>query len=348
MNDDFVGFINSFDSLWQESLKNLKHDFYHLSEYNLLEAERLGGRAEAFIYRKGKKIFFICYCAKDFDVTSVYGYPSPLLSEEALKDLKFIEEAIDTMLVLFNKNGICAAFFRFHPLLKTDYNIWRKKGNLVSHGNTVFINLEQSQKELWKITKKRHRSEINKLKRNKLITLSNNFLHLDQFIDIYYKTMKKVGASKEYYFKKDFFYKLKKILDDKLYLYSVICDNEMICASLFSKVGEISQYYLSATNLKYSFMAPNKYLLHEVTKKLKETGSKQLNLGGGLGGENDALYQFKSGFSSDVSQFYTWRKIINEEKYSFMCEKVIKENMLEDKNYKDTSSFFPFYSKPIN
>lgn len=66
-----------------------------------------------------------------------------------------------------------------------------------------------------------------------------------------------------------------------------------------------------------------------------------LHLGGGVGGQQDALYKFKKGFSADDYSFYTVRLITNNNIYRKLCSDL----NFTDVEIDDISNFFPLYRK---
>jgi Acetyltransferase (GNAT) domain len=87
--------ISPSDPAWQECLKTIPHDFYHLPGYLELEANRINGVAEAAIVRAGEDVFFLPYIIRNcdaligdmqafngdrvYDIVSPYGYPGMLV-----------------------------------------------------------------------------------------------------------------------------------------------------------------------------------------------------------------------------------------------------------------------------
>ena len=61
------------------------------------------------------------------------------------------------------------------------------------------------------------------------------------------------------------------------------------------------------------------------------------NLGGGLGGDEDTLFQFKANFSKSFKPFKLWKYIVNENVYNDL----VKLNPINDS--KQSSHFFPSY-----
>lgn len=78
----------------------------------------------------------------------------------------------------------------------------------------------------------------------------------------------------------------------------------------------------------------------------KSRGNRYLHLGGGVGGSNDRLLQFKRGFSELLFPFSTLRLITDEGKYR---ELTTRRAHAADVSAEDVSSgqFFPAYRAPL-
>jgi lipid II:glycine glycyltransferase (peptidoglycan interpeptide bridge formation enzyme) len=82
----------------------------------------------------------------------------------------------------------------------------------------------------------------------------------------------------------------------------------------------IVEYHLSGTAGNYRQLAPTKFMLEVAIQWAKARGNRVLHLGGGVGSRNDALFQFKAGFSGLRSWFETWRVICDDARYGKLTE----------------------------
>ena len=82
-------------------------------------------------------------------------------------------------------------------------------------------------------------------------------------------------------------------------------------------------------------LSPMKLIIDEARLFGMSIKLKYLHLGGGVGGVNDSLFYFKSGFSKNYHQFKVWREIINEDVYIHLTKDRFKES--------SKSSYFPLY-----
>ncbi|WP_414585241.1 FemAB family protein [Scytonema sp. PCC 10023] len=354
--------IEIFDlasDLWQQTLEKLHHDVYHLPEYILLESKRTNTIPEAILITDGDKIFFVPYLLRHcddlfnshlvisefFDVVSPYGYPGILLSEVATHSPEFIELAIEQLkTVLFTKN-VCSAFFRLHPILNENLNEVLSPEICQVNGETVSVNLEMSEAEIWRQTRNDHRNKINWCKRTGMTAKMVPFIeYLDDFIEIYEETMNRVAAKTSYYFDYDYYFNLSK-LGNKIHLCIVEWQEEIICAGLFTECCGIVQFHLSGTKNKFLKQAPSKLMLDYVRFWAKERGNKVFHLGGGVGSSRDSLYEFKAGFSKQSHKFLTIRIITDKEKYRSLVE-FKAESLKIDVDKILQTEFFPAYRSP--
>ncbi|BAZ68523.1 MAG: GNAT family N-acetyltransferase [Pelatocladus maniniholoensis HA4357-MV3] len=348
--------IDLSNPLWLETLEKLRYDFYHLPQFVYLESQRTNTTPQALLISEGEKIFFLPYLIRRcddlldgelipelFDVVSPYGYPGILLSEAAANSPDFLELAIKSLIFVLRNQNICSAFFRLHPILNQGLEKIYSPEICKITGETVAINLKLSHEEIWTQTHSSHRKVINRHKRNgikvKMVLFDE---YLEDFLEIYYESMERVGATKLYYFSHEFFWKLSKKLINNLHLSIVELDNEIISACLFTECCGIVQSYLSGTKNQFLKLSPDKLMFDYVRFWAKERGNEFMHLGGGYGGAKDGIYDFKSGFSKLRYKFLTLRLITDEEKYNYLVN--LRAKFLNKQaEALFNSSFFPAY-----
>ncbi len=252
-----------------------------------------------------------------FDASSPYGY-SGVLGNPNL--LPVILENLERL-------GCVSLFLRFHPL----YN--PSLGQNI--GKTVMIDLSKSLDELERETRKDHRQGIMRLEREGFNAwIDDNWAQFDRFFEIYTDTMKRLGAGNGYFFPREYFIDLRRVMGGKLHLCIVQKKSEVAAAGLFSQASGIVQFHLSGTDANHLKNAPSKMMLHFMRFWAKEQGNRWFHLGGGVGGREDSLFKFKSGFSSVFYDFQVGRYILKPEKYK---ELVFKRGITQPTN------FFPEY-----
>jgi len=352
--------VEAGDPLWQEMLRFLpQHDFHHLAGYVALEAGRRGGQACAFVYRDGEAAFLVPFVQsavpltlqprriQQADALSPYGYAGPLVNAPGGEEQRsaFVATALARMVELLRERGVCTLFIRFHPLLVPPLGPFQALGTLVLHGETVWVDLRRTPESLWADTRSRFRTYIRQLERDGYkIEMDPTAVCLQQFVTLYHSTMRRVGASPEYFFSAQYFQRMQEALREKFHLAHVRSPAGTIVSSvLFTVCSGIVQYHLSGNNVENEGSNALKLLLHGIQVWAQQQGLDKFHLGGGLGAVQDALFQFKSGFSSLRAPFYSWRMIVDEKVCGILCRQWEKLNREEADS---PEGFFPPYRKP--
>lgn len=348
--------INVSHPHWTEALQHLRHDFYHLPAYAAIEARRIQAIPEAVLIQEGEKILFLPYllrrcndlfpdnlsASETFDLISPYGYPGFLLNPIGLEDITFIQRAINHLVEQFKARAICAAFLRLHPILNQELPQLDPQPR-VMQSETVAVDLNLTEAEIWHQTRPEHRNKINKLKRAgfsaSLVSWQD---YQDDFIEIYTETMDRVGASAAYYFNRDYFYQLGKALQEKLHLCIVQLDQQPACAGLFTECCGIVQYHLGGTRHSFLKQSPSTLMFDHIRYWAKARENQVFHLGGGVGGANDSLHHFKAGFSQQRHQFYSLCLILDPEKYRDLVTLQSKRLEIQPEQLLQTK-FFPAY-----
>jgi len=355
----FDDVISPQDPRWEETLRRFpKYDFYHLPAYVALEADRRGGVARAYVCQDKHGTFMVPFVESPVplvlqpngnppkDVLAPYGYAGPLAHfEGSERDYRqFLNLALARLTEHLRLRDICAILLRFHPLLPLPMEPFQAQGRLVLHGETVWSDLRQSPEQLWSDTRSRYRSYIRALERDGYtVELDPTGREMDAFIALYHDTMRRVGASPEYFFSHGYFVALQDLLGGRFLLAHVRSrTGHIVSSGLFTVSHGMMQYHLSGNNIGEEGANALKLLLHAMRSWGQANGLEKLHLGGGVGAQNDTLFQFKSGFSSARAPFYTWRYIVDEGKYAELC------NRWQQLNHRSTESlggYFPAYRK---
>ena len=89
----------------------------------------------------------------------------------------------------------------------------------------------------------------------------------------------------------------------------------MAAAGLFVETRGIVQYHLSGTDDAFRDVQPTKLMLHFVRAWARDRGNHVFHLGGGVGGDDDSLLWFKTGFAPAGHSFATLRIVLDEAEY---------------------------------
>ena len=338
---------------WREILNLIKHDIYQLPEYVALEGTRINSIPKAFLAIDNDKIFFVTFLIRScqniidrktevLDVISPYGYPGILLSDAAKSSPQFVHNAFNKLKQTLQSLGVCSAFLRLHPILSNNFPELFPPNSLTDNGETVSMNLSLDTGKIWAQTRRGHQSTINKCKRLGLTARTVSFAdYMDEFLSIYIETMNRLHAQDSYYFDREYFTDLLK-LGDRIHLGIVESESQIICAGLMFECCGIVQGHLGGTKTEFLKQSPFSLHLHHARLWAKERGNKFFHIGGGVGGQKDKLFTFKSGFSKQRHKFFTMRLIIDEAKYDYLVSHKAQAKNISVSQLQE-SNFFPAY-----
>ena len=302
------------------------HDFYHSAAYHALAEQAGEGEAVLVAWRGASSSIALPVLLRPiaavpgleqagrglFDATSVYGYAGPVASQiplpcaEAALFAKELE-------VWLHRNRVVSLFSRLHPLLGNEQLIVGL-GEAPLIGQTVSIDLSRSDEEQTGGYRSNHRRDIKKLRKGGFsCRVGSDAPAIRAFSQIYRQTMARVDAAPGYIFDEVYFRQLLAIPGLALML---CCFEDQVCAgAILSTCGTIAQYHLGGTADVWLDRAPMKLIFDEARKWALKMECTRLHLGGGLGAREDALFNFKAGFSADRHPFRVWRWIVDQSAY---------------------------------
>lgn len=333
--------IGPGDARWTEFLDTAPHDFYHLPGYATISAGYEGGTPAGVIVDGGSARMLLPLIVRPIrdsglDATSPYGYPGPILLGAA--DTGFLDAAFGAVGRALGEQGIVSLFVRFHPLLN---DVLPAGPGLVRHGDTVVIDLRLDEQEQWRQTRRDHRSQIRQaIKSGDRAAFDDSVSAFEGFKVLYRETMTRLHAESFYFFDDQYLDSLRALLGDRMRVVTVQVEGELAAACLVTEVNRIVQYHLLGTSERHARRRPSKLIVHFVTGWARERGDRWFHLGGGRGGPNDTLLQFKEGFSHVHRSYHTYRMIIDADAYARLCDQAgqVPDLSLE-------TEFFPLYRK---
>ena len=189
--------------------------------------------------------------------------------------------------------------------------------------------------EMWMDFRQKVRKNVKKANSYNLgIIIESNTDHLDDFLRIYYATMIRTEAAKEYYFSRSFFETLTGMKDNAVYFYTVH-EGRIISAELVMYGPETCYSFLGGTDHEYFHMRPNDYLKYEIIKWAKEKGLKNFVLGGGYG-KDDGIFEYKQALAPNgVVDFHIGRRVFDQASYDYLVNLRV-DSMLNE-------GYFPIY-----
>ncbi|MFS2185136.1 GNAT family N-acetyltransferase [Mucilaginibacter sp. Mucisp84] len=329
---------------WDEYInRSYAHEGFHTWYYHSLNNE---GEPLLFVYEENTVFIALPVIKRKiegseyFDMTCVYGYSGPL-SNIPLENLPV---AITTQFkVAFTgfmkeESAICI-FSRLHPFLN-QHHILENIGGIKDNGTTLYVDLSLSEEEQRNGYDKRLGRQIRSLRKmGFVIKEADTIQEIEHFAEIYYKNMDRLHASSNYYFDVQHFINLlnEEYMKNKLIL---IYDGlNLMCGALILLSDTIVRNHLSATSPDYLNISPSKLLTDEISMIGRRLGKKIFHLGGGVGGKEDSLFNFKKLFSNSQVKDRIWCYINDEPAYN---ELVLKSGVDPNPEIK----FFPLYRHP--
>ncbi len=316
---------------WHEVLQHFpRGDVYFLPEYHRAYELNGDGQVRAFIANSGDNYlfhpFFIRairrvgnrYLDKEwFDIETVYGYSGPLATR---LDSMFLHEAWSEFCGWCHEQRVVAEFIRFDPLLE-NFRYMDDSCETCFDRETVVIDLDRSEEELWASYPSRNRNMVRKAQAKGMICEQVSLVEgLSKFRRLYNATMLRNQAD-EYYFLSDaYFAYLQERGHEFVKLFTVRDQEHVVAASLFLTYGPFIHYHLSGNEAEYIKFGPNNLLIHSVASWALQRGFSKFHLGGGrTSSPDDGLLRFKSSFSKGRLRFHIGKRVHNQEMYEKLC-----------------------------
>jgi hypothetical protein len=325
---------------WEDALRALPHDVYHLPGYTQTDAELAGGTPVAYVYEEGDRRLLCPLVLRPvpggayLDASSPYGYSGPV-TNAAADDDGFWSRALEDFRRTLGDAGVVAVFCRLHPLSTVPVGALTAGGDVVEHGETVSVDLTRPLADLWTETRKTHRNEINRARRAGLGVTWDDWAHLDAWVEIYHENMRLLGAREEYYFSHATLRALRDRLGPAVHLALAWQDDTLVAGQLVFEAAGVVQTHLAAMRTDSRPSHPDKLLYDEVRRWAHDRGDRVHHLGGGYGGGTDSLFRYKAGFGAGRHPFRTWRVVVDEEAYDALCGGAEQ----------DAGGFFPAYRR---
>ena len=264
-----------------------------------------------------------------YDLISPYGYGG-FWGE--ISDFDELNKAYNEFCV--SRRYVCE-FVRFEL-----FGEYRKHydGEIETRTYNVVRSLSMSIDDMWMDFKPKVRKNVKKASSCGLeIIIENTDEHLRDFLDIYYSTMDRSNAEKEYYFSRSFFEILSGMKNNIMYFHAVY-QGKIVSTEMVIFGAENGYSFLGGTDKNHFDLRPNDFLKFEVIKWAKERGLRNFVLGGGYG-SNDGIFQYKACFAPNgIVNFYIGRKIFDDENY----RKLVTIRAEENPDCRN-SQYFPKY-----
>lgn len=327
-------------------------DIYFTPEYCRISEWNGEGRARLFVYEQDGDVILYPFLLRRvnelpgfasyglsgdwYDITTPYGYGGPLarIAKARNREQRFADFAA-RFADYCAETRIISEFVRFHPLLRNDRDYRAVRPELSRR--TIHVDLRPALPEIERKYNRDNRNRIRKALREGLTVRHTPLEKLDSLLELYYRTMDKLGAEPYYYFPPNYFRHTVTLLKGHVELIEVLHDARVIASCLFLHCGKFAHYHLMGSERDALPLAPVNLLLHHAVQWAKGAGLEALHLGGGYA-DSDSLYRFKKSFNElESNEFHIGRKIHRPDVYQTIRRQLSEEGL---------DSYFPVYRHP--
>lgn len=274
-----------------------------------------------------------------YDIVTPYGYGGPYC--ENVTDIKLLMAAYKEAFTKHcQEHNIICEFHRFHLFDNVDFRENYFGETIELSANVVVNTTGDYENDIWNRYDRKVRKNVRKAENNGLeIIIENNTNHINDFLNIYDLTMDRNNADSYYYFGKEYFLNIERLLPGNFMYFHVQKDGKVISTELVLCSEKYAYSFLGGTIADYYEYRPNDYLKNEILKWCNRTGREKFILGGGYH-KDDGIYKYKRCFTPDQDvYFYIGHYIFNQSVYN----KAIEARVKTDSNFDCNTKYFPAY-----
>jgi lipid II:glycine glycyltransferase (peptidoglycan interpeptide bridge formation enzyme) len=273
-----------------------------------------------------------------YDVATPYGYGGIVLKGPWNEGL--LDQFYDEMTAYFNERRVVAEFSRLDPVSGNVGLYAGRPYDCADYTKTVRMYLDTPE-QVFSDMKSTSRNRIRKALENEVnVTMGYNQSYFDIFREISDETMTRRNARAYYYFSDAFYGSMLEGLKGKAKIYIAWYRELPVSAFLVLYSAGNATYHLGGSASEYMMLGANNLLIFEAAKDLITMGVRTLLLGGGYGGAEDSLLQFKRTLApSGVLDCHMAKRIFNGKIYDALVEK--KKSFRQEAS--QNNSYFPAY-----
>ena len=300
---------------WDDLLVRLELDDVYFRRSYLESAELLGQGRPTFLHLAdpGGDVLFPCLVrdAEDGygDIGSPMGYGGPAAAGETPP----VHAFLDAYESWCSENRIVATFVRFHPVFANQC-LAAERWHVEQIGHTIGWRVEgRSRDELVDGMDSHHRRAVRKARAVGLdIAVTERPEDLGTFVSLYVETMRRRSASDFYFFPDAYWQILVSELRDTVVRFDGLLDGELVASILCFASPPLLHYHLGASSEHGQAVSANHLLFVETAAWAAARGFARFHLGGGVGGFEDSLYEFKRRFDPDGRLAATLGKAVHD------------------------------------
>jgi hypothetical protein len=285
---------------WDALLARLGLDDVYLRREYVESACLIEPGTPTFLYEAGTVFPCILRPVQGrFDVTTPYGYGGPVSGDA---DAGAFYSAYERWC---RERGVVSTFVRFHPLYE---NHRYAQIPVEPLGSTVAWRLQGD--DLFERMHSHHRRVVRKAGRAEPEVTIDESPALEEFAALYEQTMARLDADAFYLFTREYWESLREL---PCVLVSARADGELLASVLCFASKPWLHYHLGASSDEGRRLGASNLVLYETASWGREQDYELFHLGGGVGGQEDSLYEFKRRFDPDAEREFAIGKAIHDE-----------------------------------
>jgi hypothetical protein len=267
------------------------------------------------------------------DVGTPMGYGGPLAAGEHPPSEDFLA-AYERWC---GDRRVVATFARFQPAL-ANQQLVEGRWHLEHIGHSVGWRVGgRNADELVEGLDPHHRRIVRKARRAGIeVTVEARPAELAAFVALYEETMRRRDASAFYFFPDAYWTQLAGPLGELLVRADARVDGELVASVVCFASPPLLHYHLGASSERGQALGANHLLFVETASWAARQGFERFHLGGGVGGFEDSLFEFKRRFDPDGTlPAYLGKAVHDEDAY----------RRLSDVAEIDYAGYFPAYRR---
>lgn len=268
------------------------------------------------------------------DIGTPMGYGGPLAAGADPPVAAFFSEYESWC----DANRVVATFARFHPPL-ANHRLADGRWHVEHIGHSIGWRIGRLiPDELVGRMDSHHRRVVRKAQREDVrVSVEEGPTDLADFVSLYEETMRRRGASAFYFFPNEYWAQLTGLLGGMLVRADAFVAGKIVASILCFASPPLLHYHLGASSERGQELGANHLLFVETATWAAAHGFERFHLGGGVGGFEDSLYEFKRRFDpGGTLPAYLGKTVHDESAY----------RALSDGKKIDYSGYFPAYRRP--
>jgi GNAT acetyltransferase-like protein len=244
------------------------------------------------------------------DVGTPMGYGGPVASGAEPTRAGFFDEYERWC----SQNRVVATFARFHPVL-ANQRLAEGRWHLEQIGYSIGWRVEgRSSDQLVAGLDAHHRRVVRKAHAAGVeAVVERGPADLSEFVGLYEETMRRRDASSFYFFPDAYWRHLAAELSGAVVRADARADGALVASIVCFSSPPLLHYHLGASSDRGQELGANHLLFLETATWAAEHGFGRFHLGGGVGGFEDSLYEFKRRFDPGGTLPAFLGKVVHDE-----------------------------------